>query len=325
MRAPLAFLAAVLASSVAGLAAAQPSPSDKALAEALFRDGRQLLEAGKLSAACGKFAESQRIDPKLGTLLNLATCHEQEGKTASAWAEFNEAASQAASANQPERVDFAKEHAAALEKRLIRVVLQMPNAPAGLKLALDDRDLSAAALGSAIPVDPGHHAISASAPGKGTWSTTLEAKSGPATLPISIPALADAPSSSPPPYASTPPNEPSEGTGENRRTAGLFLGGVGLVGLGLGAGFGIHALSQQAVVEEHCSGIYCDSAGLDADRSAHTSATISTIAFIAGAACTGAGAILFFTARPSKTKGSSAWRLPSVGISGTQLSIQGSF
>src|SRR5258705_3259626 len=62
--------------------------ADLAGAEALFRQGRQLLSEGKTAAACEKFAASQRMDPSSGTLLNLADCHAGEGKTASAWAGF---------------------------------------------------------------------------------------------------------------------------------------------------------------------------------------------------------------------------------------------
>ena len=62
---------------VAGLAlmAALVVPSlalaDVAAAEALYREGRALMEKGDLDAACPKLAESQRLDPSSGTALNL--------------------------------------------------------------------------------------------------------------------------------------------------------------------------------------------------------------------------------------------------------------
>src|SRR5688500_18545046 len=76
-------------------AEAVPTGSDKALAEVLFREGRQLLQRGETDAACEKFAESHRLDEALGTLLNLAVCHESQGRFASAWAEFHQAAATA--------------------------------------------------------------------------------------------------------------------------------------------------------------------------------------------------------------------------------------
>jgi hypothetical protein len=49
------------------------------------------LTEGRVSDACPKFEESHRLDPSGGTILNLALCHEKEGKLARSWSEFNEA------------------------------------------------------------------------------------------------------------------------------------------------------------------------------------------------------------------------------------------
>src|SRR3954468_3549725 len=65
---------------------------DPATAEALFRQGRQLMSEGKTAEACEKFGASERMDPSSGTLLNLADCDAKSGKSASAWAEFLAAA-----------------------------------------------------------------------------------------------------------------------------------------------------------------------------------------------------------------------------------------
>ena len=45
-------------------------------AEALFEEGRRLLEAGRTDEACLKLAESLAQEMSSGTLLNLALCHE---------------------------------------------------------------------------------------------------------------------------------------------------------------------------------------------------------------------------------------------------------
>src|SRR5262245_26602443 len=129
LRKLLAMLVFVTSSALSGAARAQsPSPAETAVAETLFKKGRELLEAGKVSEACPKLAESQRIDPRLGTLLNLAACHAQEGKIASAWAEFTDAATKAERAGQQERAKLAHEQARELEKRLSFVSITVADA-----------------------------------------------------------------------------------------------------------------------------------------------------------------------------------------------------
>src|SRR4051812_5694810 len=94
---------------------------NRAAADALFEQGKRLLASGETDTACAALAESQRLAPRPGTLLNLALCHEAQGRTATAAGEFRRAESFAREAgaanpslaNQRERL--ASAHAAALE------------------------------------------------------------------------------------------------------------------------------------------------------------------------------------------------------------------
>src|ERR1700733_5702276 len=95
-----------------------PNPSGKIVAEALFEEGRKLVADGNFADACPKFADSQRLDPSPATLLNLASCYEKQGRSASAWVTYREAASAANAASRPDYVVAAQRHAEALAAHL---------------------------------------------------------------------------------------------------------------------------------------------------------------------------------------------------------------
>src|SRR5690349_10323293 len=106
------------------LARAQ-SAADKATAEALFDEGKRLMAAKQYAQACPKLSDSQRLDPGVGTLLNLALCFKSNGQTASAWSTYREAAAQAHAAHADDREELARTEASALEPTLTRLILEV--------------------------------------------------------------------------------------------------------------------------------------------------------------------------------------------------------
>src|SRR5256885_1547996 len=106
------------------------------MAQALFDEARELLAAGKYPEACRKFAESQRLDPGGGPVLNLALCHEKEGKIATAWADFREALGAARRDRRAERENLAREHLETLEPRLPRLTVRVAS-DARVEVTLD--------------------------------------------------------------------------------------------------------------------------------------------------------------------------------------------
>src|SRR5262245_63010985 len=106
--------------SVPAVAAAQSSSS---FAEGLFTEGKALMQAGDYEAACPKLRESDRLEPALGTKLNLASCEAGRGRTATAAALFREVA-QRLPASDP-RVPWARGQADALTARIPHLVLTL--------------------------------------------------------------------------------------------------------------------------------------------------------------------------------------------------------
>src|SRR5438445_6331746 len=108
----------LLAAIVTASATARGSSGqDIATAQALFDEAKRLMKAGKYAEACPKLTESQRLDPAAGTMVALALCHESEGKTASAWAEFGEVLSDARRDKRADREQAAQQHLKVLEPK----------------------------------------------------------------------------------------------------------------------------------------------------------------------------------------------------------------
>ena len=126
---------------------ASVSTDNRALAEVLFFTARGMMEAQRYPEACQKLAESYRLDPAAGTLLNLAVCHEKQGRIASAWGEFTQSANDAKHAGRADREELAREHAAALEPDLPMMTIEVPKAikVADLELLRNGVTLSSAA------------------------------------------------------------------------------------------------------------------------------------------------------------------------------------
>jgi hypothetical protein len=170
-------------------------------AEALFQEGRRLMAAGNTTEACARFAESYALEASSGILLNLALCHETEGRPATAWAEYQAAARLARNQGREDRATIADTRAAALEPRLARLTVVLTTPLPGLEVAREDGPLSEHDLGVAVPIDPGFHQVRASAPGRRPWTTALEIKEGEQRT-LEIPALEEEPT----PLPAVPPH-----------------------------------------------------------------------------------------------------------------------
>lgn len=283
-----------------------PSQRDKAMAEALFRAAKDLQAEDKLAEACAKYVESHRLDPKPGTILNVAACHEQEGRTATAWADYAEAATFAARARQPERERFARTKLDELAKKLSYVTFRFPD-DAGLEVQLDGHTLTTASAGTRVPIDPGPHTLEAHAPRKTAWSSQLTIEPGPAERTVVVPSLADEPNAAA--AGSAPPQPSDAGDGSMHRALGWVAIGVGVAAFGAGTLFGLRTLSEKSTVDEHCAGPYCDDTGLRANEDAKDAATLSTVGFALSGAAVVTGIVLLVTAPSARSP--AAARAPS--------------
>jgi hypothetical protein len=330
----VALAGAVTILAAAGGARAQGTSSDAA-ATALFDEGRKLMDQHRWSEACPKLAESQRLGPSGGTLINLAECYEHTGQSASAWVAWKDAAARANAAGKRDVERKAIARASALEPSLARLTVAVDRSSDvdGLVVRRDGVAVGHAEFGMAIPIDPGLHVIEASAPKKKAFSAKVEVSPKQTTAQVTLtledePVVAAAPGPTPAPS----PAGPAPGAGDqppaaapgssSQKTIGAIVGGAGLAGVAVGAVFGVVAKSKndEALQPGNCrTSSYCTPQGLALTNDAKTAATASTIAFGIGAAAVAVGVVLWLTAPSASTLGVRAMPVVAQSYQGVAL------
>lgn len=332
--------------------AAQGSQSDKVAADALFDAARELMELGKYDEACPKLADSQRLDPGIGTLLNLGRCYSANGQTASAWATYREAAAAARAEGQAEREALARDEASKLEPRLTRVIIRVfdGGAAAGVTVKRDGEELPQSLWGVPMPVDPGQHTMEASAPGKTPRNATFEAKGEGAVIEVKVPPLSDAPGVTAPPPAAVEPPAPAQqpaatanpvtitdqpaaspsGADQTQRIVGYVAAGLGVAAGATGVAFGLKGNDQNSQAKELCKDAPDACPQPDYDRimslrdAAEKNYRNSYIFYGVGAALLGTGVVLLLTA--DSAPAGVAWSIEGgVGPNGAVARLGGVF
>ncbi len=304
-----------------GLGLAAPARAgDSEIADALFQRGRELLQAGEIAAACDQFAQSQKLDPSPGTMLNLASCHDLLGKTATAYREFRAAAELGRAGGRADFEAEAERRAAELESRLSGLRFELREPVEGLEIWIDGRRVED--VGSPVYLDPGQHSVRASADGYEDWTHDLELGDRGDVRPITVPTLRrrSEPEDAAPRGASThastalvngsPSGEPlggDEAREAQPRSPALGFALVGVGALGLGGSLGLGAWSRSAYddAREVCPGHEgCDDGALEDWRRAQRRAWGANVAAGAGVAAVVVGTWWVVHARRASRPGS---------------------
>ncbi len=255
-------------------------------ATALFKEGRKLLENGEVAAACEKFEAADALERSLVYELNLGDCREQNGQTASAWAAFLKAAS-TAKQDRDVREDTARKRARALEKRLVKLTIRVPNDSDidGLVIKRNDKEIPRGGWNDAVPVDPDEYTITAEAPGRKPWSETIIVKSKDKV--IEVPELEHAAHKQhrpkPPEHHETPPNK--------NRGLTIALAGFGAGAAAIATGFAVYSQNVENKADAICPTTMCtDAYAVDLNHTARLDGWIANIGWIVGgASLAGAG------------------------------------
>jgi hypothetical protein len=138
--------------------ASAQSPADLRAARELFREGLAHANAGRWEEARTEFERSYEIAPRLPTLLNLAGAQVQTGRIVAGVESYRRFISEAQGGRERQFVPQAETALAAAEARVAHIVVRA-TVGEGERLTLDGEELSAASIGTAVPVDPGAHTL----------------------------------------------------------------------------------------------------------------------------------------------------------------------
>lgn len=325
---------------------ARPTASAALLdpAQALFDGGVADMEAGRFEKACPAIEASQRLDPRPGTLFTLAECEAQRGRVATAMRYYAEYLTlyrnfvAAKKVEQKARAKTSEDQLRTLELLVPKLTIVLPQGSgADVVVKRDGEVVAELSLGTALPVDPGDHVVTAQSPGGAEITQRISLAPGETkTLRIAFPRdLAPAASSAAAP-ASARPSASAVSTAQPDiqrpwRIGTWTAGAAGVAGLLVGAVTGVLALQTRGDVERNCLLVdnteNCNKAGLAAVSRLRALGTASTVAFVTGGFGVGIGVVLLIAtpAVPTSPPTVGQPRTSAFYRAGMELHVGGSF
>jgi len=311
--------------------------NNEAIAESLFIEGKQLFGEKRYAEACQKLAQSHKADPAGGTVLLLAMCYEQAGRTASAWAKYGEAVAMARRDGRSDRAQKAQESMDALTSKLAYATVTLePDAKkqANMEFVLDDIGIPLL-IDAKVPVDPGSHRLVVRARGYEPWSHDFEIVDSAVVTTITVPALKPLPVepaapaaiaqpiSSAPALATSQPPAIEPRSSSATRTVGWVIGGAGLVAAGVGSYFAYKANDLNKKSNERCPTAGCgDTEAIGWNKDALRDANAATwLVGLGAAAVVAGGTMVIFGGNTGPSVSTTAFALPNGGA----LSITGRY
>jgi hypothetical protein len=207
---------AVSSSAWSPPAGAQVSDAERAAARDLFKQGDQLQRAGNFADALDRFQRAQQVIQAPTNVLRIAECQAALGKLVESAESYRTVVRWPLAAGAPpafqSALDQAKGELAQIEPRIPRLLVKVtPAGVANQSLVIDGTTVPGALVGEPIPLDPGEHKVTVTAPGYASPEQSVALREREArTLNIELHA-ADAEGAPPPvaPGTGAPPPPPA--------------------------------------------------------------------------------------------------------------------
>lgn len=306
MRGAAPFVAMALFCATPASAQEEPSAADMGAARALGQEGVKLADAGNCEEAVDKLSRAEKIFHAPTTLARLGECQVQLGKIVEGSENLNRVSRENLAPTAPSAFKDAQERArrvlAEAKPRIAKLKIAVA-APAGAQFVvkLDGEPVPVANLNTNRPTDPGEHVVEVTAPGYKSATAKVRLGDG-AQDSVALTLEVDPNAPKAPLVAPTAPGTapggpgPGESTGPRNRMPAYVALGVGAVGLGVGAVFGLIALGKKGDLDDACPSKVCpSSAQQDTIDSGKTFATVSTVGFVVGVVGAGVGTVLLLT------------------------------
>ena len=281
----LPFMMALGISGASHAAHAALSVRDRQDAAVLTNKARAAARAARHTEAAEMFRKADELDPTSARKLELSKSLVADGKLVEASQILNNLLNDPALGPRDKWAkDAAKKQLAQFESRIpwLQVHVVGPAGPVKARVEVDGKEVEP---DTEAPVDPGKHAIGVDAEGFESADrnvTLAEGEHKQVTITLE-------------PVAKPPPPKPKESGGTKIPAIAAF--GVGAVGLGVGAVFGILAFDETAKAKQFCDGNTCPARKevVDARNLAIANGNVSTVGFVVGGVGIAAGIVLLLT------------------------------
>jgi hypothetical protein len=290
---------------LAGIARAEPSASDRATARVLADEAGDALDKKNFEVAVDKFGRADALVHAPTLLLGVARAQVGLFKFVEAQESYlrilREGVPPGAPAAFTKALQDAERELKAIAPKLAWVTITVKE-PATSIVTVDGVELPRAALDVKRAVNPGQHAVKATADGydPGTANFTVtEGESTALTLKLERSAVASAPAT---PAAdanltsSIMTNVPEAAPPSRQKMYGWIGLGVGGAGIVIGGITGLVAMGRHGSLESDCPNGKCPPAGQDTIDGFRSMATVSTVSFVVGGLAAAAGGALLLTA-----------------------------
>jgi hypothetical protein len=266
-----------LATACAVLAPGVALADDSAVAQAdkLFQQGRKAAERGDYAEACLRFEDSYRLDPGVGTVVNLGDCEEHLGELQRARDYYRTALSRMNPGD--DRIPHLRERLAGIERSAARLTLRLAKeAPDGTVVTVDGTVVDPHR--APLLLAKGVHPILVTAVGyRGARYSVGMAEGEARELDVSPGAPLETILPGQPAPDASPPR------GSWMKPIGITSLGVGVGSLWVGSLAGLEAIDRRDVQRANCDAQnLCNADGVAAAHDGATWAAVSTATFVVG-------------------------------------------